>query len=297
MACLFVPLPRHVLGRLLDLLAFRGRTTAGLRDARASSTDASRRDAGASIDFICNICASACTLPIAMLEREAGPCAHCGSTVRARAIVHQLSLALFGESVPIRDFPSRGRHITGLGMTDADVYARLLAKRLAYRNTYLHREPKLDIQHPGAEMLGTCDFVTSSDVLEHVDPPVLDAFVNLRRLLKPGGVLVLTVPFAMEGPTLEHFPDLFDYRIEPQGQGYVLINRTRSGHEQRFEDPIFHGGPGNTVELRLFSKPALARTLAEAGFVGVTFHAEPCLARGIAWNGPWSVPITARAPS
>lgn len=232
-----------------------------------------------------------------MLEREAGNCAGCGSTVRARAIVHQLSLALFGSSLAIRSFPWRARRMTGLGMTDSDVYARPLARRLAYRNTYLHTEPTLDIRNPDRALLATCDFVTSSDVLEHVDPPVLDAFVNLRRLLKPGGVLVLTVPFATQGPTLEHFPELFDYRIQAQGDSYVLINRTRSGVEQRFEDLIFHGGPGNTLELRLFSKAGLAEVLGDAGFVDVAFHAEPCLARGIDWNGPWSVPITARAPA
>ena len=217
--------------------------------------------------------------------------------MRARAIVHHLSVALFGESLPIRRFPWKARRMTGLGMTDADVYARPLAKRLGYRNTYLHMEPRLDIRNLDPPMIGTCDFVTSSDVLEHVDPPVLDAFVNLRRLLKPGGVLVLTVPFAMEGPTLEHFPDLFDYRVEPQGDGYVMINRTRSGSEQRFEDLVFHGGPGNTLELRLFSKPGLAQVLADAGFADVTFHAESCLAHGIDWKWPWSVPITARALS
>lgn len=287
-----------VLDRLLKFVTLRGRASAALRvPAQRTDASASTQTPAEAIAFVCNICAHACTLPRTLLEREAGLCAGCGSTVRARAIVHHLSLALFGRSLPIRRFPWKARRITGLGMTDADVYARPLAKRLAYRNTYLHMEPKLDIRNPGAATIGTCDFVTSSDVLEHVDPPVLDAFVNLRRLLKPGGVLVLTVPFAIEGPTREHFPDLFDYRVVLQGDDYVLFNRTRSGVEQRFDDLVFHGGPGNTLELRLFSKSGLAQVLADAGFVDVTFHAEPCLAHGIDWKGPWSVPITARVPA
>jgi len=289
------PTDRPVLARLLNLVALRDRTKAVSHDVSAG--DASMQASADAISFVCNICAHVFTLPRPLLEREAGLCSGCGSTVRARAMVHHLSLALFGESLPIPRFPSHARRVSGLGMTDADVYARPLAKRLAYRNTYLHKKPRLDIRRPDAAMIGTCDFVTSSDVLEHVDPPVRDAFVNLRRLLRPGGVLVLTVPFAIEGPTLEHFPDLFDYRIEQHGDDYRLINRTRAGVEQRFSDLIFHGGPGNTLEMRLFSRPGLEETLTQAGFVDVRFHGEPCLAHGIDWKWPWSVPITARSPA
>ena len=287
-----------MLARLLRLVNLRDHAR---RDYRGVAPAGAARFASATSDeaiaFVCNICGAACALPRAMLEREAGNCPGCGSTVRARAIVHHMSIALFGKSLPICRFPRRARRLTGLGMTDADVYARPLAKRLDYRNTYLHMAPKLDIRDVDAAMIGTCDFVTSSDVLEHVDPPVLDAFVNLRRLLKPGGVLVLTVPFAMDGPTREHFPDLYAYRIERQADTYVLVNRTRAGVEQRFEELVFHGGPGSTLELRLFSKPGLAQVLADGGFTDVTFHAEPCLAHGIDWAYPWSVPITARAAS
>jgi hypothetical protein len=67
--------------------------------------------------------------------------------------------------------------------------------------------------------------------------------------------------------------------------------------EQRFADLVFHGGPGNTLELRLFSRSGLEETLTEAGFVDVRFHGQPCLAHGIDWKWPWSVPITARSPA
>ena len=278
---------------LLDIVARWHRPKAARADAAHESlvTDASAD----TVSFVCNICESRCTLPMAMLQRETGSCTRCGSTVRARSMVHHLSTALFGASLPIRRFPRRARHLTGLGMTDADVYAKPLATRLRYRNTFLHTAPALDIRNLDERLVGTCDFVLSSDVLEHVDPPVVDAFVNLRRLLKPGGVLVLTVPFAMEGETQEHFPDLFDYRVEPDGEDYVLVNRTRDGTVQRFSNLVFHGGPGNTLEMRLFSKPGLERLLAAAGFVDVTFHDDSFLAHGIHWGKPWSVPITARA--
>lgn len=248
------------------------------------------------IAFVCNICMQRCALPLERFEREAGACDHCGSTVRARSIVHHLSMSLFGTSLPIARFPRVARRIAGLGMTDADVYAKRLARRLRYRNTYLHAEPRLDIRSLDARLAGTCDFVLSSDVLEHVDPPVEAAFVNLRRLLKPGGWLILTVPFGIEGPTLEHFPDLFDYTIERSAEdAYTLVNRTSQGEVQRFTDLVFHGGPGNVLELRLFSKADLATRLERAGFDAVTFHDEAFLPHGIYWGAPYSVPITARA--
>lgn len=293
------PLDSPVLARLLDLVAPRAGSKPPRRDAPSPANDpaASTPPAPDIIGFACNICGHRGSLAVESLEREAGNCQRCGATVRARAIVHHLSMALFGRSLPIGRFPWRGRRITGLGMTDSDVYARPLAKRLRYRNTYFHADPRLDIRDPDRALIGSCDFVTSSDVMEHVDPPVRDAFVNLRRLLKPGGVLVLTVPFAMEGETREHFPDLFDYRIERKGDGYVLINRTRDGVAQRYDDLVFHGGPGSTLELRLFSRSGLAQVLGDAGFGEVTFHPEPCLAHGVHWKWPWSVPITARAVS
>ena len=49
-----------------------------------------------------------------------------------------------------------------------------------------------------AALASTCDFVISSDVLEHVAPPYERALSNLLRLLKPGGLLVLTVPLKPE---------------------------------------------------------------------------------------------------
>ncbi len=178
-------------------------------------------------------------------------------------------------------------------MTDADQYAIPLSKRLRYRNTFYHREPRLDIRSIEDSETGAYDFIVSSDVLEHVAPPIVNAFTNLRRLLKSGGVLILTVPFVVEGDTIEHFPDLDEYQIEKKNSSYVLTNKTLDGRVQRFSNLVFHGGPGSTLEMRLFSESGLRRELQQAGFEQIVFHREPCFERGIYWSGPWSVPITA----
>lgn len=229
------------------------------------------------------------------LEREGGACVHCGIIMRYRALVHELSLRLFGASQPIGSFPRGAKRLTGIGMSDPEPLAGLLGAALGYTNTFFHKEPRLDIQAPDRAFLDACDFVVSSDVFEHVAPPVSSAFTNARSLLRRGGVLVLSVPFVVDGETAEHFPNLHEYQLQRRGDRFVLLNRTREGIEEVHEDLCFHGGPGETLEMRLFSKSSLERDLIAADFSDVRFHQEPCFDFGIVWKHPWSVPVTAIA--
>lgn len=247
------------------------------------------------LQFECNICSRPAALPVRALEREGGACPGCGAIVRFRAVVHHLSMHFFGESLPIARFPASAKSLKGIGMSDARQYGERLAQAMDYTNTFYHQEPRFDLTAPDVERFGGCDFVITSDVLEHVAPPVDAAFHNLRSIMKPGALLVLTVPFATEGDTLEHFPDLCDFRIEKHGCEHVLLNTTRDGRRQEFRDLIFHGGPGSTLEMRLFSEAGLRRDLERAGFREVSIHRAPCFEHGIYWPVPWSVPVTAYA--
>jgi SAM-dependent methyltransferase len=129
-----------------------------------------------------------------------------------------------------------------------------------------------------------------------VAPPVGRAFANARRLLKPGGVLIFSVPFSLAADTVEHFPALHDYRLIETGGSWRLENRTVDGREEVFTDLVFHGGPGTTLEMRLFSRAGLEREFAAAGFARMRIADEPCPEHGIVWPEPWSVPMVAYAP-
>jgi SAM-dependent methyltransferase len=253
------------------------------------------------IAFRCNICNSDVTAPRNLLRRggresgwaEHNSCPVCGSTVRWRSIIHVLSMELFGKSLPVAEFPVRF-DIKGLGLSDWDGYAVPLARHLDYRNTCYHREPKLDITCPPPEFEGAFDFVISSDVFEHVPPPVDRAFAGLHKVLKPGGLVIFSAPYDDAGPAVEHFPDLNCYEIVEINGRPLLRNTTRDGVQQEFTDLVFHGGPGATLEMRQFSKESIIAGFREAGFFDIKFHDVSCSEHGILWEENKAVPVAAR---
>lgn len=246
--------------------------------------------------FVCNVCGWRNRENLEAIQRETPACPWCGATLRERTLVQALSRHFFAADLPLPDFPAR-KEIRGISMSDRSGLARRLAKRFDYRNTFYHRKPRLDILRVPDEWLRSLDFLISSDVLEHVVPPVAVAFANLRRLLKPGGLLLLSVPWIPAGETTEHFPELFDFDVDRNSpDGPVLRNRTRDGRRQEFRQLVFHGGPGKTLELRLFSKAGLWRELENAGFANVRILAGEHPPFGIRWNQPWSIPVAAETP-
>jgi SAM-dependent methyltransferase len=248
------------------------------------------------LTFCCNVCGAQNTCAPSMIDREVSSCTRCASTLRMRAVIGLLSQALFGAVLAIPDWPSR-KDIRGIGLSDCDQYAERLAARLDYTNTHYDREPRLDITDVADAIAGTCDFVISSDVFEHVAPPVSRAFVGARRLLKPGGLLMLTVPYAIEtSDTREHFPALYRWALRTgPGGDPVLENRRRDGTEERFTDLVFHAGPGFTLEMRLFSRGSLLAELRSAGFHDIRIAADPMPDIGVLWPVHWSLPVVARA--
>lgn len=204
------------------------------------------------------------------LQRETPSCDGCGSTVRARSIIDILARTLFGESMPLPEFPT-DRGIRGVGLSDWEGYARTLANKLNYTNTYYHKDPRLDISAEQQELPeGQLDFLISSDVFEHI------------------------APYSLELDTVEHFPGLYQYEILERGDRRVLRNITRDAREQIFKNLVFHGGEGETLEMRIFSETAVLKRLENAGFQEITVHREPCFKFGIYQPEPWSLPISAR---
>jgi hypothetical protein len=245
------------------------------------------------LTFKCNICGVVCETMAAALSREEVSCKSCGSTVRMRGMMYALSVALFGRALTLPDFPEN-KQLTGKGMSDWDGYAKPLSKKLGYVNTYYHKDPQLDITNIATRDEKSVDFLVSSDVFEHVSSPVSLAFENARKMLKPGGAFIFSVPYSLEGSTVEHFPNLHEFKIETRGGKRILINRTKDGTIEEFSDLVFHGGEGETIEMRVFSETDLLSDLKQAGFNDVQIMKEPYFEFGIFWPNPWSLPIIAR---
>jgi SAM-dependent methyltransferase len=243
----------------------------------------------------CNICGALNSSPAKHMDREGGPCSQCASNMRFRCVAAVLTMRLFGRIAILADLPIN-KALVGAGMSDADCYADWLKTKFEYQNTFYHAEPYLDIMHPQQHWLGRHDFIISSDVFEHVPPPVQTAFDNLKELLKPGGVAVFSVPFTLAPRTTEHYPNLHDYAVRQEGAEWVLENQTADGKREVFRNLVFHGGPGSTLEMRVFSLAALQEHFARSGFEDVRIHDEAFFEHGIFWMHPWSLVISAVRP-
>ena len=220
--------------------------------------------------FTCNICGHENNDPSAIVHREMLPCAVCRSTPRFRGIVYAFQQHVYGDiSAPLDSMAPR-RELSGIGMSDWDRYASELERIASYRNTFYHQDPFLDITDSESSVqYQDLDFVISSDVLEHVHRPVIDSFRNVRKMLKPGGWFILSVPYLEGYETLEHYPHLKDYRIIDVAGTWVVVNKRADGQVEMHERPIFHGGEGNVLELRVFGEGDLFATLRGAGFAEI----------------------------
>lgn len=259
-----------------------------------SAGDPARIRPDTRIPFVCNLCGTPNRGTLAQLSRETLTCTHCGSNVRFRAMAYLVTKEVLGRPAALPSLAPR-KDVAGIGMSDAQAYADPLASAFDYVNSFYHTQPHLDITDIADAHVNRYDFIVSSDVFEHVTPPVSRAFVNARRMLKPGGKMIFTVPFTLEDDTHEHYPDLHDFTIAEVDGTWTLNNRTRDGRAQVFTDLVFHGGPGSTLEMRLFSRKALEREFLAAGFSRVRVADEPYLPFGIHWPEPWSVPMVAYA--
>jgi SAM-dependent methyltransferase len=247
-------------------------------------------------EFTCNICGAANVSAVDPRERERVSCARCRSSVRFRSIALALSRALFGLDLPLAEFPVL-KSVRGLGFSDSAVYSGALERAFSYTNTFYDRDPRFDLARPDEKEFGKYDFVIASDVLEHVPAPVEAAFSTLARLLKPAGVLILTVPYSLEPDSVEHYPGLGDSGFAEVNGQTVLVSRSATGEYRVFDQLRFHGGSGATLERRIFSEESLRASLADAGFPIVRFDGAGNRGFGVVFEGPCSLPvIAARAP-
>ena len=83
---------------------------------------------------------------------------------------------------------------------------------------------------------------------------------------------------------MEHFPELAAYAVTPVGDEWRLAGTQVDGDPYESTDLVFHGGPGSTLEMRIFGRDDLARTLTDAGFVNVVERRVERPELGIVWE-------------
>jgi SAM-dependent methyltransferase len=229
-------------------------------------------------------------------EKDRESASRFGFNSRFRAICYVFTTLFYGECKILCDLDVN-KDIKGIGMSDSGC-ADIFSQKFDYTNTYYHTSPYLDIHNSDHIRNYTdLDFIISSDVFEHIDPfpSIQFAFNNLYKMLKNGGFLIFSVPFTY-GEHIEHFPRLYDYKIVNDGGNYVLHNKTSDGTIELFHNLCFHGGPGNVLEMRLFSKDSIISFLKNSGFVDIVFYETTADMNkyGIFWSNNHSLIISAK---
>ena len=216
--------------------------------------------------FRCCICDHYCEL-VSQQHREQGFCPSCGSNARFRGIVLAILDEVFGNtSLSLARQP--GRHATaGIGVSDADQYASLLAEKLGYRNTFLHQEPHLDLcNKQSVANYKNLDLLVCSDVIEHTQDLPSQVFINMMSMLKPGGIVVLSAPTYEMASSIEWYSGATSVKVIPYRDRHVVIWSTIRGNDYIDTTPCFHGGPGDVLEMRLISHSQLVAEARAAGF-------------------------------
>jgi len=248
------------------------------------------------VEANCPVCGAYYFLNVSLNRREGKLCPNCLASGRAQAIAYCISKILLGKMVPLSSH-KKDRTKRIIGLSDGGSYADILNRNYNYTNTFYHRDPFLDITRPSKEYVESADVLIAAEVFEHIIGPSIAAFRGAFNVLKPGGYMILTVPFVNIGDSIEHYDaDLKEYNSYIKEDGsWVAELKFDDGRKQVDLNPKFHGGPGKTLEIRLFNRERLKIELGEAGFEEVFFLDDNIPKYGINWNAASRV-ITARKP-
>ncbi|PIE23355.1 MAG: hypothetical protein CSA62_08135 [Planctomycetota bacterium] len=213
-------------------------------------------------EFRCNVCGEASGSALSGLERgeDQPSCGQCGASLRVRSLVHALSLALFGRSMAIVDFPV-GWPMKGHGLSEPGPHVDGLAARMDFSNS-----PPLPESVPGLlnreleqAKPGSLDFLIVDDVLEQFAPPRQSAFNQAVGLLRPGAVLIFALPAEMREPEPGEGADRFRQKTEnEEGPGDLPCN----------------GAPGASLTMPEGVEAQIRRHLAAAGMQPPRLHKE-----------------------
>jgi ubiquinone/menaquinone biosynthesis C-methylase UbiE len=167
----------------------------------------------------------------------------------------------------------------GLGISDDVIVASRLSTKFSYANSFFDGFPHLDIRDIPPIAKNLFEFVSCSDILEHVDSNLDKAIHGLSKLLKPGGFAVLSVPINLEAETVEFYPNLSSFKVMKG----VVEWRNHKGESFVDLDPEFHGGRGQNLAFRDFSDESFKEVILKNGFRSISKGwASPKL--GVPWS-------------
>lgn len=171
-----------------------------------------------------------------------------------------------------------------IGVSDDNRLARVFSEKFCYVNTRYDAEPRLDLCSAESCRAYQADLIICSDVLEHtVEPPALP-LLHLFNMLKPGGTLILSAPTFLFPSTVEWYGGAERVEVIEQDDGrHVVRWRNRRGTEYLDDRPVFHGGPGFVLEMRIISHSELLGTARAVGFVGDSLPFAP------EWGYVWPI--------
>ncbi len=243
----------------------------------------------------CPVCGGSIQSDYSKPTRESRICDNCHATGRDAQIAYLIAEALGFPNRSLSELQPDGDVSIG-NLSGSRCLSDKLESRFKYINTYYHQHPRLDIINPADEFISRFDLLINSEVLEHVIGDTVEALKGAYRTLKPGGIMIFSVPFINKGPASEHYPGLIDYSEVATSTGARAARlKFSDGRETIDKNPKFHGGSGNTLELRLFNRERLIDELNQAGFEQIVVHEVDRPEIGVKWGTPSRV-ITAQRP-
>jgi SAM-dependent methyltransferase len=189
------------------------------------------------------------------------PCRQCKSTWRARAVLISLLTSLgYSENRFLRIESDFSR--VGLGISDDINIVKYLSSHFMYSNSFYDAFPFLDLRSVPSIAQEKFEFVICSDVLEHVDKDLEKAIAGVYQLIKQGGFAIITVPIGREDKTFEYYPGLSRFKILESEVHW----ENKSGIQFVDQNPDFHGGRGQNLAFRQFSREQICNLLSKSGF-------------------------------
>ena len=194
----------------------------------------------------CNICGWSGEFFKPEMDREGTMCRNCSATSRHRAIAYIAGQLLGHRGLPVFQWPA-AKATKILESSARGPYPVMFAEKFDYYAVEYDPEKIAEGKHPREyadfQKLHyadeSFDLVIASDVFEHVRKDA-DGYKEIHRVLKQGGMFVMTVPYD------HHRPETI-VRVDTTGKEDVHLL-----------EPEYHGGGGHTLTYRNYGRDLLS---------------------------------------